>query len=497
MPAAPDTPQDRPASRLRVQYPRSFAVLLISGFALVALPLLGGMINTAYLLEKISRDGRRSIATTLETTRATRQLQNDVTTLQRAVGQYLVLEDPGLRGGLDLAHEHFQGNLAALRRLPLDAEQQAKLNRLAEQEADLYASARQPENMGTAGFDRLAPRFEALRSSADHMVETGYRLIDRQSERMDQTADAAWRALLLQAAAIVPLSLGIALLFSWLINRPVQQLAKSIRRLGNNDLTPAPLVNGPRDLIYLGEQLDWLRRRLIELEEQKQTFLRHVSHELKTPLASLREGVELLADRVGGDLTAQQEEITQIMRGNARELQRRIEDLIAYNRALQQGESPTLTEVDPRPLWETVLARQDLALRAKSLTVEMEPGDVRVRAESSRLETVFDNLLTNAVRFSPEGGRIRIGTRVSEGRVHIQIQDQGPGIAAQDREHIFQPFYQGSLQPQGHLRGSGLGLAIVREYVASLDGWVNLQDSPGQGACFQVVLNASQGEPDA
>lgn len=492
MPTEQDPPRAAPAARLRVQYPRSFAVLLISGFVLAALPLLGGMLNTAYLLEKISQDGRRSIATTVETTRTTRQLQEDVNALQRAAGQYLVLEDPGLRRGLDLAHGHFRDTLAALGRLPLDAPQRAALDRLRLQEAALVEQILQPSSQGLAGFDALAPGFKALYDAAEGMVRQGYAVIERQSVRMDRIADEAWRALILQAVAIVPLSLGIALLFSWLINRPVQQLALAIRRLGNNDLTAVPAVNGPGDLIYLGEQLDWLRRRLMALEEQKLSFLRHVSHELKTPLASLREGVELLADRVPGALNPQQEEITRIMRGNARELQRRIEDLIAYNRALQRGESPSLQDVELGPLWNAVLARQDLALRGKSLAVDLDLAADRVRGDPARLETVFDNLLANAVRFSPQGGRIRIAAREGEGRVYIQLQDQGPGVAPGDREQVFQPFYQGSIQPQGHLRGSGLGLAIVREYVAALGGWVSLLDQAGPGACFQVVLNASQ-----
>ena len=485
----PDTSQ----ARLWIRYPRSFAMLLLFGFALVALPLVGGMINTIYLLERVNQDSHRAFSTTVEATRATRQLVDDATALQRAAGQFLVLEDPGLRKGLLSAHQRFQETAAAIGNLPLDREQQAKVQSVSALESDLFTRTDQQRGSGALTFDALAPDFGRLRDATQDIVALGNQLVDRQTGEMAQASENAWRVLIFQAIAIVPLSFGMALVFAWLINRPVRQLARAIRRLGDNDLSPGPVVDGPKDLVYLGERMDWLRLRLLALEEQKIRFLRHVSHELKTPLASLREGVALLADRVGGELTEQQVEITQIMRGNVRDLQRRIEDLLAYSRVVQQDQELKLEDVDLGAVWETVLARQALALRGKGLVVEQDLQAERCRSDRTMLDTVFDNLLVNAVRFSPEGGRIAVRSSMGEGRVMITVCDQGPGIPAEEREQVFLPFYQGTNQPSGPLRGSGLGLSIVREYVAALGGWVSLTDAPGGGTCFQVVLGAAQG----
>jgi two-component system sensor histidine kinase GlrK len=483
--------------RLRVHYPRSFAALLLAGFALVALPLLGGMINTAWLLDKIVREERRSITTTVEATRATRQLVDQVMALQRAAGQYFVLEDPALHKGMDNAHGQFRQAVETLRGLPLDGRQQSQLTRLSSAETLLYEAVNHDEHPTADAFEAFNPRFNALYKAAQGMGEVGNRLIDRQVATMRSTVDEAWQALIWQALAMVPLSLGIALIFSWLINRPVQQLAETIRRLGENDLDPGLPVNGPRDLARLGEQLDWLRRRLADLEQQKLRFLRHVSHELKTPLASLREGVELLSDRVGGDLTGQQEEVIQIMRNNARELQRRIEDLIAYSRIVQQPVAPVMRDVALDEVWNAVLSHQDLAIRSKALQVDVAVDGVRVWGDRAWLETVFDNLMGNAVRFSPEGGEIHVEARRAQEGVMVTVRDQGPGVPEPDRDHIFEPFFQASVQPRGPLRGSGLGLAIVREYVEGQGGRVRLVETPGQGSCFQVVLMASEGDAHA
>jgi two-component system, NtrC family, sensor histidine kinase GlrK len=483
--------------RLRIHYPRSFAALLLAGFVLVALPLLGGMIDTAWLLEKIVREERRSIATTVDVTRATRQLVDEVMALQRSAGQYFVLEDLTFRKGLDQAHAQFRETVEALRGLPLDGRQQSRLTSLASAEADLYGTVRHAPHPTADAFEALNPRFDGLHDAALAMGDEGSRLIDRQIAMMRNTVDEAWQTLIWEAVAMVPLSLGIALLFSWLINRPVQQLAEAIRRLGDNDLNPGPPVDGPRDLVYLGGQLDWLRKRLLELDEQKLRFLHHVSHELKTPLASLREGVELLSDRVGGELTGQQQEITHIMRGNARELQRRIEDLITYSRIVQQPEVLSMRNLALEDVWSSVLERQDLAIRSRRLTLEVSTGGLWVKGDRTRLETVFDNLLGNAVRFSPEGGRIRVEAMRDRDRGVVTIRDEGPGVPGPDRAHVFEPFYQANTQPPGPLRGSGLGLAIVREYVEAQGGQVSLVDDYGPGACFRVVLMASEEHTDA
>ena len=111
------------------------------------------------------------------------------------------------------------------------------------------------------------------------------------------------------------------------IARPITEIDGAIRQLGGADFSRPIAVRGPEDLRYLGRRLDWLRRRLEEFETQKNRFLRHVSHELKTPLTALREGAELLHDEVAGKLAPMQKQVVSIMRDNSVKLQRLIEEL--------------------------------------------------------------------------------------------------------------------------------------------------------------------------
>src|SRR5690606_16886088 len=125
-------------------------------------------------------------------------------------------------------------------------------------------------------------------------------------ENMRRQAAATQRRLSWQALAVIPAALVLAIFGTLLIARPVRQIDRAIRRLGRGQFDDPVYVHGPRDLEELGDRLDWLRLRLLDLDAQKVRFLRHVSHELKTPLTAIREGAQLLSDQVAGQLTPAQ-----------------------------------------------------------------------------------------------------------------------------------------------------------------------------------------------
>ncbi len=153
------------------------------------------------------------------------------------------------------------------------------------------------------------------------------------------------------------------LLFTRMIIGPVKGIERMINQLGaGKSLDDAALFTGPRELRSVGKRIIWLSERLAWLESQRHQFLRHLSHELKTPLASMREGTELLADRVAGPLTSEQQEIVEILDNSSRNLQKLIEQLLDYNR--KQADGPVAREaVDLVELVENVVAAHSLPAR--------------------------------------------------------------------------------------------------------------------------------------
>jgi two-component system sensor histidine kinase GlrK len=212
-----------------------------------------------------------------------------------------------------------------------------------------------------------------------------------------------------------------------------------------------------------------------------------VSHELKTPLASLREGVGLLGDELAGSLNPRQRSIVDIMDSGSRDLQKRIEDLIRYSSMMHDARQPPAAPQTLADVLATVLARQGLALDARHLQVETQLAAPTLQADRGQLETVLDNLLSNAVKFSPEGGRILVKSEPADGAVMLWLCDQGAGIPQAERSRIFEPFFQGARQPASVVRGSGLGLSIVRESLLAVGGSIEVVDCPPWLTCFKLT----------
>jgi two-component system sensor histidine kinase GlrK len=259
--------------------------------------------------------------------------------------------------------------------------------------------------------------------------------------------------------------------------------------MGTADFTHAIAVNGPQDLRYLGQRLEWLRTRLHELETQQTQFLRHVSHELKTPLTAVREGAELLRDRVGGALSSQQQEIVRIVRENTLNLQKLIEDLLNYHQT-RTIEPQTLGPVPLADVVRRVVREHKLAAFARLLTFEVKTRPAIVVGDADKIRAIVDNLLSNAIKYSPRSGIVSIELASEDGNAVLDVADQGPGVDLADRPLIFDSFYQGKPAPDGRIKGSGLGLAIARDYALAHGGRVELLErSDGKrGARFRVWL---------
>jgi two-component system, NtrC family, sensor histidine kinase GlrK len=309
-------------------------------------------------------------------------------------------------------------------------------------------------------------------------------IVDREVERLRASADEVQRSLVLLLIFSTACALGTALALTRLVARPIRALDNAIRQLGGADFSRPIAVRGPEDLRYLGRRLDWLRRRLDEFESQKNRFLRHVSHELKTPLTALREGSELLHDQVAGPLAPSQRQVVSIMRDNSVKLQRLIEELLDYQRALHAAASLEMKWIPLRSLIEEGTKAHQLAAQSKGLRLVVEAPATSVEADPEKLRSVIDNLVGNAVKFTPPGGTITLRAQVQAGEAVIDVIDSGPGVAAEDRDSIFNLFFTKS---DGKVKGSGLGLAIAREFVEAHGGQIAVVGEGG-GGHFRVTL---------
>jgi two-component system sensor histidine kinase GlrK len=477
------------AARLRA-YPRSFLGLLLTGFTLVAVPLVGALAYSAWHTEQLAEQSRNAVFSASQAARASRSLVNRIGSIERLAQQISMLDDSELAADYARVHGSFKQVAAELMLLPLDEAQRAALLRTVTQEQALHD--RLSRSRGQRPDPRQISRLtENLAENAYEVLAISYLVADREVVRLRANAEMVQRQLILLVLFGTAVALGTALILSRYIARPIAELDGSIRQLGDADFTRPITVRGPEDLQSLGERLDWLRRRLGDLEAEKNRFLRHLSHELKTPLTALREGAELLSDQVGGPLSPPQRQVVTIMRDNSVKLQRLIEDLLDYQRALHAAAS-----LEPRPIALDVLVRDvarshELAMRAKAQALALNLDKVTVEADPEKLRSILDNLLGNAVKFTPGGGTISVAAHVVGGEggaeAVIDVVDSGPGVPAEERDAIFNSFFRGRAKASGRIEGSGLGLAIAREFAEAHGGRISVL-AEANGAHFRVTL---------
>ncbi len=474
-------------------YPRSFLKLILAGFLLAVLPLIFALINNAFSIHQLASQSQRAVYQAVQATQNSRFLIEQITNMERSVRQFAIIGEPSLLQGYGFAHERFVDTARRMATLPLDASQKEAIEGLQAREATLF------DRLTGVGATRevvglAVTELSALSEAAHAMDQQGNLLVDREVETMQKMAGEVQRFIFWQLLALVPIALLLVFAAVFLISKPIQQLESAIRKLGEGRFDASITVNGPADLESLGRQLDWLRLRLLDLEEQKTRFLRHVSHELKTPLTALREGVELLSDEVTGKMTAGQFEIARILRQNTLRLQKLIEDLLSYHSAQFHTSALSFSRFILKALAARVAQHHSLAMRAKNLNLNMAASEFDIEADEKKIEAVVDNLLSNAIKFSPVGGTIKVQLRRRGADAVIDVMDEGPGIGANDRGKVFEPFFQGSTEYIGPVKGTGLGLAIVREYANAHQGSVEIIDDGNPGAHLRVILPTRQME---
>jgi two-component system sensor histidine kinase GlrK len=471
-------------------YPKSFLKLLLFAFAAVVLPLIVAFVNAAVYVDRLADQSQTAVAQAGQAGRASRQLMEQVTALERVVRQYLVLGDAGLIDDYRQLRAGFKSTTSELSLLPLDELQLQELNRTIDKEQDLYdLLLRAP--LKRAEGAALIRGYVALSDLSRGVLEISNKLIDRELERMRETGARAQRILWWQLLATIPVGVLIAIGVTFLIARPIRQLDQAIRRLGAGQFAGDIRVRGPEDLEYLGERLDWLRQRLAELEQQQRLFLRHVSHELKTPLTALREGSELLAEGAVGPLTGEQREVVGILRQKSIQLQGMIEELLDYQRAQEIVARLEFAPVQLDAVAKRVLEDHRLAVEARGIRAHLSLEPVTLPGDGEKLRVVVDNLVSNAVKYCPDGGTISLTLLRESDSVVLDVCDTGPGIPLEDHARIFDWFFRGEHGHHGRVQGSGLGLAIAKEFVAAHSGSIEVVNEGATGGHFRVRLPAA------
>ncbi|MFI4982398.1 MAG: sensor histidine kinase, partial [Nevskiales bacterium] len=458
-------------------YPRSVMGLIVLGNVLAALPLVAAVGYAALTVDNLTQHSEETIHQASQSATLGYALQEDLNHMERILRQYEVLHDASLLEEYGSERKEWHKSAAEYAAIPLFADLGLRIATLRQTEAVAY------DKLGSAadGLPQLKTALVAVGRDLHPLLDDANRRVTAEREVFRLEAQRLWQRLM--AALLTALVLTALLL--WLGRRLVARLwsrfERAVLALGEGRLARSIRLKGPEDLQRVGRRLEWLRQRMQALENERTRVMRHASHELRTPLATLREGASLLSEGVAGPLTPQQAKIAATMQTNALRLQGLIDEVLRMQQASHARDHMETSAIRLDKVIEQTLATHQIAARNRHLRLTGSLAPLTIEGGGEALATLANNLISNAIKFSPDGGVVTITLTSEGGNAVFDVIDDGPGISAEDRQRIFEPFYRGSAGKG--VPGVGLGLAIAHEFALAHRGSLAIVERQG-GAHF-------------
>lgn len=295
-----------------------------------------------------------------------------------------------------------------------------------------------------------------------------------------------WWQLLLAGAVAAAIAL---LLGRWLargMTTPLRDMAVAVRRMERGDYSHRVQTRSRDEVGQLAEAFNRMSAELEGVERLRRDLVANVSHELKTPISALRAHLENLLDGI----EEPNPETLQVMLSQSERLGRLVEEVLDLSR-LESGDMPLhRTAIRLEPLVVEVLSEIDVVRADRHVEVDSElPPDLPpALADRNRVHQVLFNLLDNAVRFTPEGGRVGVSASSHNGAVEVRVSDTGVGIPAEHLPRLFERFYRVDSARSREGGGTGIGLAIARSVIEAHGGRIWAESTPGRGSVFAFEL---------
>ena len=275
------------------------------------------------------------------------------------------------------------------------------------------------------------------------------------------------------------------------ITIPLNAMKRQTKDIAAGDLDGHLQIDSPPEIAELATSFNFMRQRLKEVDTLKSDFFSLMSHELRTPLASIKEGTNMLLEGLGGEITEKQQRLLRIISEESNRLIGLVSSLLDLTKMEAGMLAYHFAPAEPAPLINQCLTEILPLAESKHIRIEKDIGQVpAVRMDTERILQVLRNLVGNAVKFTPDSGKITIAARSVDNGIEMAVSDSGPGIPAEHLERVFGRFQQLPSDSAAGIKGTGLGLALVKHIVKAHGGKVWVESTLGQGSTFFVYLPA-------
>jgi two-component system sensor histidine kinase GlrK len=456
-------------------------------------------------------------------------LLRDLNQIEEDSERFFLAWDPDSDAKLRAKHEAFEKHLKEISSLSLSLKERTEVARLYEMWSEfstMASPAEQPlmnvtEEEGKTQLAQRIAHLMRLRNQTQSVILVTEQAIKSQVENSTKAGRLAEQVSWIAAVVFTVLSFLIPLLIVQSISQPLKSLTEGTRAIAEGKFSYQFQVSGNDELTQLAKDFNTMTRRLNELDQMKKDFVSHVSHELKAPLASMQETIQLLLEQIPGALTDKQRRLLELNLQSSKRLSSMIAHLLDLSRMEVGVIEYEMKPQDLSTLIRIVLAELDPHAHEKGTNIEVDlpQHPFIVECDGDRIVQVIQNLLENALKFSPRGATIGLSicfvpdipTRVPEswrekistttagqGFALMTVSDSGPGIPDPHKQRIFEKFHQIKQGKKIAGQGVGLGLAICRTIVEAHHGAIWVEDNPSGGSSFLVLLPMeASGEPVA
>ncbi len=495
---------------------------IIAGYIILIILMAGAIAFEVLAIHRIQAISLGLSQVNFRARLAALQLMRDRDLVDEYCRKYFTNGDPDFIPVIGQRQKEFEATLADVKKNGRSKTEQTEVERLEDQwnafKADILQERQKLPPRGNEEFPpNLENRLTELRRQIYIIYDATLLAIQAEFDHSNRTGKRAETVAWIVACLALAASGIVLLLITHSIAKRLRHLTEGTRRIAEGHFDYRLKTSGDDEFTQLARDFNWMTQQLGELDQMKRDFVSHVSHELKAPLASIRETHQLLLEELPGPLTARQKRLLEINLHCTRRLASMIGNLLDLSRMEAGMMEYELKNCDISALVRTSLDEHESQAAEKNLTLEAIIPDTPLLAlcDYERCLQVLGNLLSNAIKFSAEKGRIQIRAQKTTGVpasapsmwrrpddkkgedrfILIQVADNGPGVPVAMREKIFEKFRQVRQTKALKGQGVGLGLAICRTIVVAHQGALWVEDNPAGGSIFSVLLPVGSANP--